>query len=83
MESMRPVLQRVSMLLAYCCKLFLKKKDKALCVLLEDKAWKVLSIRGAVVREKPMWSHNRNAESKIFCLSLVPLIPFPCKALTL
>jgi hypothetical protein len=76
MQSMKPVLQWVSKLLVYCCNLFLKKMDRVLCVLLEDEAWKVLSIRGAVVMEKPMWSYNHNAESKIFCLSLVP-----CKAL--
>jgi len=38
--------------------------------------------QSSVVRKKPMWSYNHNAESKIFCLSLVPLIPFPCKVLT-
>lgn len=82
MESMRPLLQWMSKLLVYCCNLFLKKTDRVLCVSLEDEAWKALSIRGAVVREKPMWSYNHNTESKIFRLSLVPLISFPCKALT-
>ena len=82
MESTRPVLQWVSKFLVYCCNLFPQKTDRTLCVLLEDEVQKALSIRGAVVRDKPMWSHNHNAESKIFYLSLVPLIPFPCKALT-
>jgi hypothetical protein len=39
---------------------------RALCVLLEDEAWKELSIRGAVVKEKHMWSYNHTAEPKVF-----------------